>query len=70
MGPASIIIPIVITLLVLLVGGFIFMWVFCMKIAKKQYTNMFIRESKDKWARGNSAPENAEHTVMFNTGMK
>ena len=69
MGPASIIIPIVITLLVLLVGGFIFMWVFCMKIAKKQYTNMFIRESKDKWARGNSAPENAEHTVMFNTGM-
>ena len=54
----------------MLIGGFIFMWVFCMKIAKKQYANMFIRDSKEKWARGNSAPENAEHTVMFNAGMK
>ena len=59
-----------IVLAVLLISGFIFMWFYCMKIAKKQYTNMFIRESKEKWARGNSAPENAEHTVMFDTGMK
>ena len=49
---------IVSVLAVLLIGGFIFMWVFCMKIAKKQYANMFIRGSKEKWARGNSAPEN------------
>ena len=61
---------ILIVLAVLLIGGFIFMWVFCMKIAKKQYANMFIRDSQAKWARGNSAPENAEHTVMFDTGMK
>ena len=61
---------IVLSLVVIIGGGFIFMWIYCMKIAKKQYTNMFIRESKEKWARGNSAPENAEHTVMFDTGMK
>ena len=61
---------IIITLAAVLIGGFIFMWVFCMKIAKKQYANMFIRDSKDKWARGNSAPDNPEHTVMFDTGMK
>lgn len=61
---------IIIALIAILGGGFIFMWFYCMKIAKKQYANMFIRESKDKWARGNSAPENAEHTVMFDTGMK
>ena len=67
-GLVKYLIPIVIALL--LIGGFVYMWIFCMKIAKKQYTNMFIRESKDKWARGNSAPENAEHTVMFDTGMK
>ena len=71
MGGAGIVILIVVlSLVVVLGGGFIFMWTFCMKIAKKQYTNMFIRENKDKWARGNSAPENAEHTVMFETGMK
>lgn len=61
---------IVIVFALLLIGGFVFMWFYCMKIAKKQYANMFIRETKDKWARGNSAPENAEHTVMFNAGMK
>ncbi|MBQ2155026.1 MAG: hypothetical protein II438_01210, partial [Clostridiales bacterium] len=61
---------VLIVLAFLLISGFIFMWFYCMKIAKKQYTNMFIRESKEKWARGNSAPENAEHTVMFDTGMK
>ena len=61
---------IILTLVVIIGGGFIFMWFYCLKIAKKQYANMFIRESKDKWARGNSAPENAEHTVMFDTGMK
>ena len=71
MGNAGIIVVTVICILAAaLIGGFIFMWFFCMKIAKKQYTNMFIRESKDKWARGNSAPENPEHTVMFDTGMK
>jgi alpha-beta hydrolase superfamily lysophospholipase len=61
---------IVIIVALLLIGGFIFMWFYCMKIAKKQYTSMFIRETQDKWARGNSAPENAEHTVMFEAGMK
>ena len=39
---------ILIVLAVLLIGGFIFMWNFTMKIAKKQYANMFIRESKEK----------------------
>ena len=69
-GLSTILLIVIISLAVLLVGGFIFMWVFCMKIANKQYANMFIRDSKEKWARGNSAPENAEHTVMFDTGMK
>lgn len=57
-------------LAVVVIGGFVFMWVYCLKIAKTQYNKMFVRESEEKWARGNSAPENAEHTVMFDTGMK
>ena len=65
-----VLIIVIASVLVMLIGGFIFMWFYCMKIAEKQYANMFIRDSKDKWARGNSAPENAEHTVMFDTGMK
>ena len=69
-NPVTIVVIVLIALAVMLIGGFIFMWVFCMKIANKQYANMFIRDSKEKWARGNSAPENAEHTVMFNAGMK
>lgn len=55
---------------VLLIGGGVFSWFFCLKIAKTQYNKMFVRDSKEKWARGNSAPDNPEHTVMFNTGMK
>lgn len=51
-------------------SGFIFMWVYVWGIAKKQYSEMFIRTSPDKWARGNSCPENEEHSVMFNAGMK
>lgn len=57
-------------LAVLLIGGAVFSWFFCLKIAKAQYNKMFVRDSKEKWARGNSAPENAEHTVMFEAGMK
>ena len=51
-------------------SGLLFMWIYVWGIAKKQYSEMFIRTSKDKWARGNSCPENEEHSVMFNTGMK
>lgn len=51
-------------------SGFIFMWIYVWGIAKKQYSEMFIRTSSDKWARGNSCPENEEHSVMFNAGMK
>lgn len=51
-------------------SGFIFMWIYVWGIAKKQYSEMFIRTSPDKWARGNSCPENEEHSVMFNAGMK
>ena len=51
-------------------SGFIFMWIYVWGIAKKQYSEMFIRTSPDKWARGNICPENAEHSVMFNAGMK
>ncbi len=51
-------------------SGFIFMWIYVWGIAKKQYSEMFIRTSPDKWARGNSCPENKEHSVMFNAGMK
>ena len=51
-------------------SGFIFMWIYVWGIAKKQYSEMFIRVSQDKWARGNSCPENEEHSVMFNAGMK
>lgn len=51
-------------------SGFVFMWIYVWGIAKKQYSEMFIRTSPDKWARGNSCPENEEHSVMFNAGMK
>ena len=64
---AALIIVAIIVFLAL--SGLIFMWVYVWGIAKKQYSDMFIRESEDKWARGNSCPENAEHSVMFNYGM-
>lgn len=38
-------------------------------IANREYVNMFVRDSPEKWARANSCPENEEHTVMFEAGL-
>lgn len=70
MTPVQVILLIAAIVLFIALSGFIFMWVYVWGIAKKQYSEMFIRTSPDKWARGNSCPENAEHSVMFDTGMK
>lgn len=70
MTPVQIVILIAAIVVFIALSGLIFMWIYVWGIAKKQYSEMFIRTSKDKWARGNSCPENEEHSVMFNTGMK
>ena len=69
MTPVQVILIIAAIVLFIALSGFIFMWIYVWGIAKKQYSEMFIRTSPDKWARGNSCPENAEHSVMFNYGM-
>ena len=70
MTPVQVILIIAAIVLFIALSGFIFMWIYVWGIAKKQYSEMFIRTSPDKWARGNSCPENAEHSVMFNYGME
>ena len=69
MTPVQVILIIAAIVLFIALSGFIFMWIYVWGIAKKQYSEMFIRTSPDKWARGNSCPENEEHSVMFNYGM-
>ncbi|MBR6487879.1 MAG: hypothetical protein IKT20_03115, partial [Clostridiales bacterium] len=61
MTPVQVILIIAAIVLFIALSGFIFMWIYVWGIAKKQYSEMFIRTSPDKWARGNSCPENAEH---------
>ncbi len=46
------------------------MFIVTFGIAKKEYTNMFERDSEEKWGRENSCPENEEHSVMFDAGME
>ena len=70
MTPVQVILIIAAIALFIALSGLIFMWIYVWGIAKKQYSEMFIRVDQDKWARGNSCPENEEHSVMFNTGMK
>ena len=54
---------------VLIVGNVMAMFAITWPIAKREYANMFIRETEDKWARENSCPENEEHSVMFDAGI-
>ena len=70
MSPVQTVLLIAAIVICLALGGMIFMWIYVWGIAKKQYAGMFIRETPDKWARGNSCPENEEHSVMFNSGME
>ena len=61
---------ILIIVAVLILGGIVPMFAVTMKIAKKEYVNMFERDSEDKWGRENSCPENEEHSVMFDAGLE
>ena len=70
MTPVQIVLLIAAIVVFIALSGLIFMWIYVWGIAKKQYSEMFIRVDKDKWARGNSCPSNEEHCVMFNVGMK
>ena len=69
MTPVQIVLLIIAIVLFIALSGLIFMWIYVWGIAKKQYSEMFIRVDQEKWARGNSCPENEEHSVMFNYGM-
>lgn len=54
---------------ILLLGGLVFAWFYTMKIAKGVYTSLLVRTSKDKWARVNSYPEDAEYSNMYDTAV-
>ena len=69
MTPVQIVALVAAIVVFIALSGLIFMWVYVWGIAKKQYSEMFIRVDQEKWARGNSCPENEEHSVMFNYGM-
>ena len=69
MTPGQIALLLAAIVIFIALSGFIFMWFYVMGIAKKQYFDMFVRETDDKWMRGNSCPEDADHSVMFNAGM-
>ena len=58
MTPVQIVALVAAIVVFIALSGLIFMWVYVWGIAKKQYSEMFIRVSQDKWARGNSCPEN------------
>lgn len=58
-----------IVLVVFLIASAIGMLCATMPIAKKQYTNQFVRTSQEKWKRANSAPENEDHCRMYDQGI-
>ena len=60
---------IIIVLAVLIAGGVISMLAVTIPIAKKEYQNMFTRDSQEKWGRANSCPEDADHSMMFQEGL-
>lgn len=70
MTSATVIIIIIAAIVVLFIIPIIAMLFITLPIAKKQYTDSFVRTSPEKWARCNSCPENEEHTVMFNAGIR
>lgn len=64
-NPLAIAIPIVAFIFISIIG----MLIVTVPIAKKQYTDQFVRTSPEKWARANSCPENAEHCAMYDRGL-
>ena len=70
MTPGLIALLIVAVIVFIALSGFIFMWFYVLGIAKKQYFDMFVRDSEGKWARGNSCPEDADHSVMYDKGIR
>lgn len=60
---------VIIAIVVIILGGLIPMMLITWPIAKREFANMFVRDSKSKWGRENSCPENQEHSVMFNAGL-
>lgn len=66
----NVVIIVLIVLAVILVVGVVPMVFVTFPIAKREYINMFERDSEEKWGRENSCPENEEHSVMFDAGME
>ncbi|MBR6350661.1 MAG: alpha/beta hydrolase [Lachnospiraceae bacterium] len=63
--------PLVIILIivaVLIVGGAVFSFFYCRKVAKVVYETTLVRTSPEKWGRCCSAPENEEQLAMWNAG--
>lgn len=65
-NPLAIVIPVVAFIIISIIG----MLAITLPIAKKQYTEQFVRTSPDKWARANSCPENEEHCRMYDRGLE
>ena len=58
-----------IALAVIIIGGAVFAYFKTSGIAKKVYRSLLVRDSKDKWQRVCSAPENEEQITMWNDGL-
>ena len=61
---------ILIILAVLIVGGGVFSYFYCRKVAKAVYESTLVRTSPEVWGRCCSAPENEEQLYMWNKGLE
>ncbi|MDD6301784.1 MAG: alpha/beta hydrolase [Bacillales bacterium] len=54
----------------IIILSFIIMITMTLPIAKKVFKDNLVRDSKEKWGRSCSAPDNEEQVTMFNRGIK
>lgn len=65
--------PIFIVLIIvalLIIGGFVAMFIYTYPISKRVYFEQLVRTSPEKWGRVCSAPDNEEQLAMWNAGVK
>lgn len=55
---------------VLVLGGFVAMFIYTYPISKRVYKEQLVRTSPEKWGRVCSAPENEEQLAMWNAGVE
>ncbi|MBQ4061770.1 MAG: alpha/beta hydrolase [Christensenellaceae bacterium] len=61
---------IIIALAAVILLGYLPMFLITKKIAMREFNDKLVRTSSEKWARENSCPSNAEHSVMYDLGME